>query len=529
MRYLSLFSGIEAATVAWKPLGWKPLGFAEIAKFPSAVLKYHYPDVPNFGNVENFKEWPDLGTVDVVVGGSPCQSFSVAGLRKGMDDPRGNLALVYLGVANRYRPKWIVYENVPGLLSSNKGRDFGSFLGAMGELGYGWAYRVLDTQYVRVDGFGRAIPQRRRRVFVVGYLGDWRRAAAVLFDRESLLGNSPPRREAGQGTSHDVVPSLTASGVGVRRAGDIRGQDPVVAMATGQAGAEITTHGEDPTLTCNHEAPIVAHALRGEGFDASEDGTGRGTPIVPVMQPYNVTPSNSNKDYNARPAEHAQALTTGGGAPSARGGDIIVSPVAYAIQERAVSENPDSGPDGKGFSATVAAYTLEARSSVQAVAFDCKAGANTGFAIGDIPGALRGDGHGGGHAAIAFSSKDYGADADEGVAPTLRAMNHSDSHANGGGQVAVATQWAVRRLIPLECERLQGFEDNYTRIPEKTFPSKPRGLHFLRYPDLYDENPDGTWTRFAADGPRYKSIGNSHSGNLMRWLGRRIDMVEALS
>jgi DNA (cytosine-5)-methyltransferase 1 len=190
MRYLSVCSGIEAATVAWHPLGWKPVAFSEIDKFPSRVLAHHYPDVPNLGDMIKYQEW-DLGTVDLVVGGSPCQSFSIAGLRKGLADPRGNLALVYCGILDRFKPKWFVWENVPGVLSSNGGRDFGSFLGALAELGYGFAYRVLDAQY-----FG--VAQRRRRVFVVGYFGDWRRAAAVLFERHSLQGHPAPSREKGQ-------------------------------------------------------------------------------------------------------------------------------------------------------------------------------------------------------------------------------------------------------------------------------------------------------------------------------------------
>ena len=198
MKYLSVCSGIEAATVAWHPLGWEPVAFAEIEGFPSAALKHHYPNIPNYGNIENFREWPDAD-VDVLVGGTPCQSFSVAGLRGGLADPRGNLALVFLAIADRYRPRWVVWENVPGVLSSSGGRDFGSFLGALAQLGYGFAYRVLDAQY-----FG--VPQRRRRVFVVGYFGDWRRAAAVLFEPESVSGNPPPSREARQA----VTPSLTA-------------------------------------------------------------------------------------------------------------------------------------------------------------------------------------------------------------------------------------------------------------------------------------------------------------------------------
>jgi DNA (cytosine-5)-methyltransferase 1 len=177
MRYGSVCSGIEAASVAWHPLGWQPHFFSEIEKFPCKVLQHHFPSVPNYGDMTKFKEWPDVG-IDLLVGGTPCQAFSVAGLRQGLADPRGNLALVYLGVVDKYRPRWVVWENVPGVLSSSGGRDFGAFLGALGELGYGWAYRVLDAQH-----FG--VPQRRRRVFVVGHLGDWRRAAAVLFEREN--------------------------------------------------------------------------------------------------------------------------------------------------------------------------------------------------------------------------------------------------------------------------------------------------------------------------------------------------------
>ena len=188
MKYGSVCSGVEAATVAWHPLGWEPQWFSEIEKFPSAVLQHHYPNTPNLGDMTKFKEWND-DPIDLLVGGTPCQSFSVAGLRKGLDDPRGNLMLTYVAIAARYKPRWLVWENVPGVLSSNGGRDFGTLLTALGEIGYGFAYRICDAQY-----FG--VAQRRRRVFVVGYLGDWRRAAAVLFERESLSGHPAPSREA---------------------------------------------------------------------------------------------------------------------------------------------------------------------------------------------------------------------------------------------------------------------------------------------------------------------------------------------
>ena len=201
MNYLSVCSGIEAATVAWHHMGWKPVGFSEIEKFPSQVLAHHYPTVTNFGDMTKYKEWNLNDSIGLLVGGTPCQSFSVAGLRKGLDDPRGNLALTYLGILDHFRPKWCVWENVPGVLSSGGGRDFGSFLGALGELGYGFAYRVLDAQ-----NFG--VAQRRRRVFVVGCLGDWRTAAEVLFESESLSGNIKPSRTQREGVTSYVESSF---------------------------------------------------------------------------------------------------------------------------------------------------------------------------------------------------------------------------------------------------------------------------------------------------------------------------------
>jgi len=157
------------------------------------VLQHHYPDVPLHGDFTTIKG-DEYEPIDLLVGGTPCQSFSIAGLRGGLDDDRGNLALEFLRLAQRTRPKWLVWENVPGVLSSNRGRDFGSIIGGMVECGYGIAYRVLDAQY-----FG--VAQRRRRVFVVGCLGDSRRAAAVLFGRESVRRDSPPSREAREETA----------------------------------------------------------------------------------------------------------------------------------------------------------------------------------------------------------------------------------------------------------------------------------------------------------------------------------------
>lgn len=409
MRYLSVCSGIEAATCAWHPLGWEPFAFSEIDRFPAEVLAHHYPIVPNLGDMTKFKDWPDA-TIDLLVGGTPCQSFSVAGLRKGLADPRGNLMLTYLAIAERYAPKWLVWENVPGVLSSNEGRDFGTLLGGLAELGYGFAYRVLDAQYIRVESHARAVPQRRRRVFVVGYLGDWRRAAAVLFERESLLGHPTPRRQTGKG----VAPTLSArtkggGGLGTDFECD-GGLIPEIARA-------LTTSNQ--RIDAETETLLVAHSLRAEGFDASEDGTGRGTPLIPI--PFDTTQITSKANYsNPRPGDPCHPLAAGVHAP--------------------------------------------------AIAFDCKSSGQNGFAIGEVAG-------------------------------TQRAMGHANSHTNGGGHQAVAYGSAVRRLTPRECERLQGFPDDYTAI--------------LRGSSV------------AADGPRYKALGNSMAVNAMRWIGNRISAAAA--
>lgn len=188
MKYGSICSGIEAASVAWHSLGWQCQFVSEIEPFPCSLLNHHYPTVPNYGDMTKHHEWPKHD-LDVLVGGTPCQAFSVAGLRAGLADPRGNLTLTFLSIVEQYKPRWVVWENVPGVLSDKTGA-FGAFLGGLGQLGYGFAYRVLDAQY-----FGLA--QRRKRVFVVGHIGgQWQRAAAVLFERESLRGDSAPVREA---------------------------------------------------------------------------------------------------------------------------------------------------------------------------------------------------------------------------------------------------------------------------------------------------------------------------------------------
>lgn len=225
MRYLSLFSGVEAASVAWMPLGWKPVAFCEIEDFPCAVLKHRFPDVPNLGDVckVDWKEFHDrYGNVDVLVGGSPCQSFSIAGNREGLSG-ESRLMFEYIRAVRELvhasgggSPRYILWENVPGALSSERGNAFGQLLAELDELGYGLAWRILDAQFVRVpdgspSGFFGPVAQRRRRVFLVGVLGS-PHAAEILFERESLRWDNPPSREERQALASDPLESLAAGG-----------------------------------------------------------------------------------------------------------------------------------------------------------------------------------------------------------------------------------------------------------------------------------------------------------------------------
>jgi len=209
MRYISLFSGVEAATLAWEPLGWEAVAFAEIEPFPSAVLAYRWPDVPNLGDVTKVDWSKYCGAVDLVVGGSPCQAFSVAGKREGLMDSRGLLMLEYVRAVAEIEPKWFLWENVPGVLSQDRGRAFGTLIREMDELGYGMAWRVLDAQF-----FG--VAQRRRRVFLVGCAGGGGgAAAAVLFEPESVSGNTTSSREKRQALAADARSGPAGAGGGV--------------------------------------------------------------------------------------------------------------------------------------------------------------------------------------------------------------------------------------------------------------------------------------------------------------------------
>jgi DNA (cytosine-5)-methyltransferase 1 len=365
MIYGSACSGIEAATVAWHPLGWRPAWFAEIDGYCKSLLKYRYPGVRNFGDFTTIRRkwlYERIGTtpIDLLVGGTPCQDFSIAGLRAGLDGARGNLTLEYLKLARRLRPPWLVWENVPGVLSIDGGRTFGTFLGGLAELGYGFAYRVLDAQY-----FG--VPQRRRRVFVVGYLVDWRYPAAVLFERESMSGYPPPSRKAGQGFTRGV--------------------------AVGPSGGSFTETACTLDTRC-------------------KDGAIRNQLGMPAFSP-----------------DVAMSL-------NAKGGTGRIDGESETLRSGCHGANPMVAQHVTG--------TL------------CASGAGSERPAGQA--------------------------------------NEAD--------MVIPAGMAVRRLTPRECERLQGFPDDYTAIPHR---GKP-----------------------AADGPRYKALGNSMATPVMRWIGERIEQVDSL-
>ena len=461
MKYLSVCSGIEAASVAWHGLGWQPVAFSEIEPFPSAVLAHHYPSVPNLGDMTKFQEWPNE-TVDLLVGGTPCQSFSVAGLRKGLEDPRGNLMLTYLAIAQRYRPRWVVWENVPGVLSSNGGRDFGTFLGALGELGYGWAYRVLDAQW-----FG--VAQRRRRVFVVGYLGDWQRAAKVLFERESVRRDTPPSREARQG----AAASVGGGPDGGRIAGTVSSK-----WSKGSGGPA----GDE----CYN---MVAQVFKVRGGVEREDGSRGSTNIG----------KQAGKGYLG---SEERAFTL-----AAAQDQFVAQPIPIHDQATRHAGKRGNNQDGKGNGLGIGqpgdpAPTLT-KGDKHAVAQPVATDLYNGAIDGDATHSLRvGNGNAMGGVPSVMQPVAIGLDEEQNAC--VEGFGTLKARMEGGGfEGSVMTPaMQVRRLTSVECERLQGFPDNYTNIPWRKKPEAP-------------------------DGPRYKALGNSMAVPCMRWIGERIAEVDS--
>jgi len=401
MRFGSVCSGIEAASVAWEPLGWKAAWFSEIAPFPSRVLAHHYSDTVNHGSLVGLaaRLGGDARSIDLLVGGTPCQSFSTAGLRGGLTDERGNLALEFARVAQALRPRWVLWENVPGVLSSGGGRDFGSILGALVELGYGVAYRVLDARH-----FG--VPQRRRRVFLVGCLGNWAAAAAVLFEPEGVLGNPPSRCEA---------------------------REEVAGTLGGGSGSRGWSSDTDRITF----VPDVAKCLT---TSAQRIDTETETFVASSFDPTQVTSPTNRSACRGDSAALAKTARP----PHIALGVCVTGEQTHAL----LSVGADASEDGTGRGTPIT---------------------------------------------VALRGRDGGSTAELGgeVANALRA-------ANGGGSAPYAltpSPWRVHRLTPRECERLQGFPDDYTAIPG------------------------------AADGPRYAALGNSMAVPVMRWLGERIAKV----
>jgi DNA (cytosine-5)-methyltransferase 1 len=380
----TLFSGIGSPELAAPWVDWR--WCAEIDPFASAVLAARFGERPNLRDVQSIPS--TVEPVDLIVFGSPCQSFSVAGKRAGLDDPRGNLALIGLRVVERVRPRWVVFENVPGLLSSDGWRDFGTFLGALGQCGYGFAYRVLDAQFA-------GVPQRRRRVFVVGYLGDWRPAAAVLFEPQSLSGHPPPRRETGQGVAPLLEVGARTNGDGERDGDGIGAAgDPMFTLQAGkQHGLAATTCTTSTRI--DFETETLTLAIRGRGEFC---------------------------DLEVRNDGIANALLT----PNGGRAGMSVGTVAFGESHRG------------------------------------------GCSLGSVAGSLT---CGGGKP--------------------------------GEEYPAIADAVSVRRLTPRECERLQGFPDDFTLV---TYRGKP-----------------------AADGARYRVLGNAMAVPVIGWILGRIRSAEEAS
>lgn len=549
LRFLSVSSGIECASQAWHRLGWKHVALSEIEPYPCALLHHHYgagrprymPDpneenidskekskrraaikavahlpehtnsAPNLGDMNQYKKWPDDLAPDLLVGGTPCQSYSVAGLRGGLDDPRGDLMLTYVDIARRYRPRWVAWENVPGVLSSNRGQDFATLLGLLSgqrisvpkegwqnsgivpgiAQAYGLAWRVLDAQY-----FG--VPQRRRRVFLIGYLGDYRRAAAVLFERHSLQGNPAPSRKAGQ-TVAPTIASRPSGGRGLGTDFDLDGgviQSTPLVMATGQANSEIVKDGE-PSLTCNHEQPIVvqevADALTANWHESNGAKAGNNAGMINPVLAFKMRGGGTTT--GARGAEPGQSGGVGylgdehtAFTLSTTDDQKVMAPIAYTIH---------GTPATKGASETDTHAALRARAPGGS-----EASTSTVVAIGE---------------------NQRGEVNESQVTRALQTQGGKP----GQGYQAIRHNMAVRRLTPRECERLQGYADDYTLIPVKRVnPERLSSPKLNSDGESRYQTIDGEVWQMAADGPRYKAIGNGMAVPVMVWLGVRINAVE---
>ncbi len=433
MNYASVCSGVEAASLAWHSLGWNPVWFSEVEPFPCAVLKHRFSNVPNLGDMTKIEGEKYRGTVDLLVGGTPCQGFSVAGKQGGLDDPRSALCLKYIDLLKTIQPRWFVWENVPGVFSTNGGNDFARFISEIKNIGYGVAWRVLDAQYVRTYQFPRAVPQRRRRVFVVGYFGDWRPAAEVLFEPNGVFGNPPPRRIKGQRAAGGFETSFNETGFADYNSTTSTGTCRVAGGALG---------GGSESLICVH---------------GSQD---------PICN-----------------TEHANAVNRNQGIENCVCYGIGNGQVNTAVSmTKEVSQTLDIMHDKQA----VLCYENHMQDSRVKACGECspQINAKAGTGGGNLP------------LVQSIMTKQQSLNIGDDIANSLGANDYKEPQ-------GVAYNSTVRRLTPLECERLMGFPDNWTRIPWGKKEAKD-----------------------CPDSPRYKACGNSMCVNVMQWIGARIQRVE---
>lgn len=545
MKYVSIFSGIKAATVAWHPLGWEPLAFSEIDPFPSTVLQHHYPDIPNLGDITKIDWSPYVGAADIVVGGSPCQSFSVAGKREGLAGASG-LMFEYIRAVRELRPRWFVWENVPGAFTSERGEAYRQLLSEMDALGYGLAWRVLDAQF-----FG--VAQRRERVFLVGSLGTMR-CAEVLFERESLSWNHQSSRQKRQALTeeaqervgeadHDsgcLNPGETQS----RRVYPASGVYPTLSTRekSGQNQESVFTQfGDDVagTLTSRYDSsPCVDRGAnvvvdeRDKVFLCQTAQTGSNGKLVKqddVMNTLDRTNSTAVAALDFNPTDArlryanddvsqtltARARTGGNQVPLVQVQPLVFNPNAgitekgggFALSEDVTPTLKTDHNPAVAFASNQrdevreleVAGALAAQPGIKQQTYICRADGQAN-AMTSVDMAPTLTSHAKKDPPLIYPAEDsIGEDAliQRDMSATLSTHN-TQTLITGGREKRSLT---VRRLTPRECERLQGFPDDYTDIPYRN-------------------------KEHAPDGPRYKALGNSMAVPVMRWIGERIRMVE---
>lgn len=474
MKYVSIFSGIEAATVAWHPLGWEPLAFSEIDPFPSTVLQHHYPDIPNLGDITKIDWSPYVGAADIVVGGSPCQSFSVAGKREGLAGASG-LMFEYIRAVRELRPRWFVWENVPGAFTSERGEAYRQLLSEMDALGYGLAWRVLDAQF-----FG--VAQRRERVFLVGSLGTMR-CAEVLFERESLSWDHQSSRQKRQALTEEAQ----------ERVGEADHDSGCLNPGETQSRRVYPASGVYPTLSTRENSGQSQESV----FLCQTAQTGSNGKLVKqddVMNTLDRTNSTAVAalDFKVKPV----AFLYNQGAKARSLGISEISPTLKTDHNPAVAFASNQRDEVRELEV---AGALAAQPGIKQQTYICRADGQAN-AMTSVDMAPTLTSHAKKDPPLIYPAEDSieeGALIQRDMSATLSTHN-IQTPITGGREKRGLT---VRRLTPRECERLQGFPDDYTDIPYRN-------------------------KEHAPDGPRYKALGNSMAVPVMRWIGERIRTVE---